>query len=183
MLKKAHAAALLALLACAHAFAQQTAELPPELWEPLNSAEGRFKVLLPAKPAVEKKEVDSPVGKLTLYAYSAANDRGYFLASYGDYPAEPRDAANAETVLDAVQAGVLKGIEAEALAGARKISLGGFSGREFSAKKEMQGMKVVFNWRIYLAGRRLYQLAVVTPETPAPSPAVAKFFSSFDITR
>ena len=184
MLKNAHAAALLVLLACAHAFAQQQQQQPPaEVWEQFNSTEGRFKILMPAKPTVEKKEVDSPVGKLTLYAYSASNNKGYFLASYGDYPAEPRDAANAETVLDAVQAGVLKGIDVEALAGAKRISLGGLTGREFSAKKEMQGMKVVFNWRIYLAGRRLYQLAVVTQETPSPSPAVAKFFSSFDIIK
>jgi len=180
MLKKASAfAALLVLLTCGHAFAQQ----PVAPWQKFTSPEGRFSVLMPAKPVVETKDVDSPVGKLTLYAYSASNNTGFFLASFGDYPAEPKDAANAETVLDAVQSGVLKGIEAEASAGAKKISLGGFSGREFSAKKEMQGMKVVFNWRIYLAGRRLYQLAVVTQDTAVPSPEITKFFTSFDITR
>ena len=180
MLKKASAfAPLLILLTWTSAFAQQA----PAVWEKFTSPEGRFHVLMPAKPSVETKEVDSPVGKLTLYAYSASNDSGYFLASFGDYPAEPKDAANVETVLDSVQAGVLKGIEAEELPGARKISLGGFAGREFSAKKEMQGMKVVFNWRIFLAGRRLYQLAVVSEEATTPSPQIAKFFTSFNITK
>ena len=180
MLKKAHAAAvLLVLLTCAHAFAQQ----PPAAWEKFSSPEGRFQILLPKKPALETKEVESPICKLTLYAFSASNDTGYFLASYGDYPVEPKDAAQTESVLDAVQAGVLKGIEAEALPGAKKISLGGFSGRDFSAKKEMQGVKVIFNWRIFLAGRRLYQLAAVTQETATPSPQVAKFFTSFAINK
>jgi hypothetical protein len=180
MLKKASAfAPLLVLLVWASVSAQQ----PGAAWEKFNSPEGRFNVLMPAKPALETKEVDSPVGKLTLYAYSASNKTGYFLTSFGDYPVEPKDAANVETVLDAVQSGVLKGIEAEASPGAKKISLGAYSGREFSAKKEMQGMKVVFNWRIYLAGRRLYQLAVVTEETVTPSPQIAKFFTSFDITK
>ena len=180
MLKKASAfAALLVLVTWANALAQQ----PPAAWEKFISPEGRFHVLMPAKPASEAKEVDSSIGKLTLYVFSASNAKGYFMASYGDYPVEPKDAAQGEAVLDGVQVGVLKGIEAEALPGAKKITLGGFSGREFSAKKEMQGMKVVFNWRIYLAGRRLYQLAVVTQDTTAPSPEIGKFLTSFDITK
>jgi len=179
-LKKASAfAALLVLLTWANASAQQ----PPAPWEKFNSPEGRFNVLMPTKPSVEVKEVESALGKLTLYAYSSSNNRGYFLASFGDYPTEPKDAANVETVLEAVQAGVLKGLELEASGPAKKISLSGFPGREFSAKKEMQGMKVVFNWRIYLAGRRLYQLAVVTQDTAVPSPEIGKFLTSFNITK
>lgn len=180
MLKKASAfAALLVFVTWTNAFAQQ----PPAAWEKFTSPEGRFHVLMPAKPALETKEVDSAIGKLTLYVYSASNNKGYFMASFGDYPVEPKDAANIETVLDAVQVGVLKGIEVEASPGAKKITLGGVSGREFNAKKEMQGMKVVFNWRIFLAGRRLYQLAVVTQDTAAPSPEIGKFFTSFNITK
>jgi hypothetical protein len=180
MLKKASAfAALLVFLTWANAFAQQ----PPAAWEKFSSPEGRFQVLMPAKPTLETKEVDSSIGKLTLYAYSSSNDKGYFLASFGDYTVEPKDAAQVETVLDAVQVGVLKGIEAEALPGAKKIMLGGVSGREFSAKKEMQGMKVVFNWKIFLAGRRLYQLAAVTEDTGAPAPETARFLTSFNITK
>jgi hypothetical protein len=183
MLKKAHAAALLlALLTCADAFAQQ-AMGPAAGWEKFNSTDGRFSVHLPGKPAFEAKEVDSPIGKLTLHAYSASNNRGYFLASFGDYPSEPKDAAQIEKVLDSVADGVLKGLGAELISEVKKISLGANSGREFSAKKAEQGMQVVFTWRIYLVGRRLYQLAAVTKESDAKSSEVSKFLTSFDITK
>ena len=180
MIKKTHAAALLlVLLACASASAQQ----PAQAWEKFNSPEGRFSVQLPTKPAYEAKEVDSSVGKLTLNAYSASNDRGYFLASFGDYPAEPKDAAQIDKVLDSVVSGVLKGLNAELTSEVKNISLTGNPGREFAAKKAEQGMNVVFTWRIYLVGRRLYQIAVVTQAGDEKSPEVAKFLASFGITK
>lgn len=178
MLKKSLTAALLVSLLSSLAFGYtQGAE-----WQKFNSPEGRFNILMPSKPEHEVKEVDSPLGKLTLYAYAASNDTGYFLVSYGDYPVEPKDAAQKEMVLDGVRTGVLNGLGAE-MSGEKKITLAGHPGREFTANKAIQGTEVVFTWRIYLVGQRLYQLAAVTPKASAGSPEISKFLTSFDLNK
>ena len=149
-------------------------------WENFNSPEGRFNILMPTKPKLEVKEVDSRVGKLTLYAYSASNNTGYFIVSYADYPAEPNEK---ETMLDAVRTGVLNGLSVAMSGTEKKIAIFGYPGREFSASKTVQDTEVIFTWRIYLVGRRLYQLAVVTPKADANSPDIAKFLTSFELSK
>lgn len=151
-------------------------------WMKFTSPEGRFSVMLPSSPKAETKDVDTAVGKLTLYSYETSSRTAYFAVSFADYPREPPDAAGIEATLDGVRDGVLKGIDAELLS-EKKISLGGHAGRDFAAKKTVQGTEVVYNWKLCLAGRRLYQLAAVTPKTQAASPEVAKFLSSFLITK
>ena len=105
MLKKACATSIVILLLGTLAFGLQEAEA----WPTFNSPEGRFSVVMPTKPNVEVKDVDSPVGKLTLYTYSSLTSAAYFIASFGDYPKETTDAAQREAVLDGVRDGVLRG--------------------------------------------------------------------------
>ncbi len=162
----------------------------PALWRTFNSPEGKFSLLMPTEPKVEVQEVDSAVGKLTLYSYASSSKVAYLMASYGDYPQEPTDAANAEQVLDDVRAGVLKSIGGEVISG-NKIVLKGranagaalinYPGHEFTAKKTLEGSEVVYSWRMYLVGRRLYQLAAVTNKSDATSPDVSKFMASFQV--
>lgn len=177
MLKKTFAAVFALVLTCVVASAQEAAK-----WEKFNSPEGRFNILMPKKPEVEVKDVDSAIGKLTLYAYSAATDKGYFLVSYGDYPVEPKDAEQTDKVLNGVQTGVLNGLGAEKL-DEKKITLGTNPGREFSAKKMNEGAELIFTWRIYLVGRRLYQMAAVTQAKDSGSPEIAKFLASFELNK
>jgi hypothetical protein len=189
MLTKLRVVPIIVLLLTPIASAFQ--EPAPAPWRPFNSPEGKFSLLMPTEPKVEVQEVNSPVGKLTLYSYASSSKAAYLLVSYGDYPNEPVDATNAEQVLDDVRAGVLKSIGGEVLSG-DKIVLKGrakstaplidYPGREFVATKTLQGAEVVYNWRLYLVGRRLYQLAVVTKKADATSPDVQKFLTSFQVT-
>lgn len=149
-------------------------------WPTFDSPEGKFSVLLPTKPTVEVKEIDSAIGKLTMYAYASENNLGYFLVSFGDYPKEPVDAAQKESVLDGVRSGVVKGLEGT-LQSETKITLDGHPGRAFTAKRSVEGSEVVFNWKIYLVGRRLYQLAAATTTANAEAADVGKFLTSFKL--
>ncbi|HEV2884961.1 MAG TPA: hypothetical protein VGW36_08890 [Pyrinomonadaceae bacterium] len=159
-------------------------------WKTFNSAEGRFSVLMPSDPKVEVKDVDSAVGKLTLYTYSSSSSAGYLMASYGDYPREPSGTAATEKVLDDVTSGVLKSLGGEKVS-ENKIKLKGptyaggtlveYPGREFTANKTLESGEVVFSWKIYLVGRRLYQLAMVTSKAQAGDPEVQKFLGSFEV--
>jgi hypothetical protein len=148
----------------------------------VDSAEGRFSVSMPSKPEQGERDVDSAVGKLKLHTFGASNDVGQFMVSYADYPTEAASAAQQESVLDGVRGGVLKGLQAE-LISETKVSTKGYPGRELRATKVTEGAEIVFSWKIFLVGRRLYQMAVATVKAEAESPDIQKFFISFQLTQ
>jgi hypothetical protein len=178
MLKKILIAPLLVVLVSTLAFGFQQGAL----WEKFNSPEGKFNILMPSKPTLEVRDVDSAVGKLTIYLYSTSNSTGYFLASYGDYPTAPKDANEAESVLDGVREGIQKGSKSE-IVSEKKILIDTYPGREITTSKANQGEVVVFKWRICLVGRRLYQNAVGTMQKDSESPEIMKFLTSFDLNK
>jgi hypothetical protein len=183
-LKRKFAALLSVLLSCTVAFAFQqpgpVGPVGPPQWEKFSSPEGRFRVQMPVAPKASSREVDTPAGKLMLYVYDLSNDLGYFTATYADYPIAPRDFAHAEEVLDSVRDGVLSGVKGQ-LTSEKKITVRTHPGREFTASSKVQDVDLVFTWRIYLVGRRLYQLAVATNSKNAGHPDIAKFLTSFDL--
>lgn len=175
MIKLLTKASLLIIFLSVVAFGQQ-----PAPWQKFDSPEGKFNVLLPSQPEVEVKDVDSAIGKLTLYAYSSKNDTSYFQVSYADYSIAPGD-EQIEGVLDGIRRGVMDGLKAE-LISEKKVSLHSYPGREFIAQKTDEGIDIVFNWKVILVGRRVYQLAVATSPKDSDSADVHKFLSSFDLT-
>ena len=178
MLKKILIASLVVIFVNTLAFAFQR-DAP---WERFNSPEGNFNILMPSKPAIDLKDVDTAVGTLKLHLFSASTDTGYFLVSYGDYPSAPADLNDAESVLNGVRDGIVNGSTSE-LVSEKKISLYSYPGREIVTKKATQGDVIVFKWRIYLVGRRLYQIAVGTTQKDAEMPDVNKFLTSFDLNK
>jgi hypothetical protein len=181
MLKRTNATLILALLTYTVAYGiKQPGPAEPAPWEKFSSPEGRFTLLMPAKPTVSTRDVDTKVGKLTLYSYAAGNSVAFFGGSFADYPTAARDVAHAEEVLDGVRDGVLKGSESK-LISEKKISVKGHPGREFTASGKVNETDVIYAWRIYLVDRRLYQLAVGTLVKDSNHPDVAKFLTSFDL--
>jgi len=63
----------------------------------------------------------------------------------------------------------------------KKMRLYGYPGREFFVKKSEKGSDDFYQWRIFLVGRRVYQLAVATERKDSGSPDIAKFFTSFNL--
>lgn len=176
MLNKSFSATILIVLLSALAYGLQETVT----WPAFDSPEGRFSVVMPTKPAPEVKDVDSAVGKLTLYTYQSSSKGAHFMVSFGDYPTETTDAAQMERVLDGVRQGVLKGLNAE-LISENRITMKGHPGREFKARRTMEGSEVVFSWKMLLRGRRLYQLAAVTAKADAESPDISRFLTSFQL--
>lgn len=175
MLKKICSVTIVMLLSSGLVFAQQTVE-----WTKVNSPEGRFTVELPSKPETQVRDVDSPMGILKLYVFGGSNGTGQFLISYADYPSEPISGTQPEAVLDGVRGGVLKGLQADLISETR-VTLKGHPGREMRAKRILEGSEVVFSWKMFLVGRRLYQMGVVTSTADAESPDIQKFFMSFQL--
>jgi hypothetical protein len=135
---------------------------------------------MPNKPAADVKDVDSVVGKLQLHSFTSSNAAAYFMVSYGDYPTEPT-ADRREKVLDGVRDGVVSSLEGVLLS-ETKTTIDGYPGREFLAKKTVDGDELIFSWHIYLVGPRLYQVAAVAKKPDSTSPEITKFFNSFHLT-
>ena len=153
-IKKTCSVAIVGLLCCGWALAfQQTSD-----WAKLDSVEGRFSVSMRTKPEAGTRDVDTAVGKLPLYTFNSANDVAQVIVSYADYPMEPSDAAQYEKVLDGVRDGLLRGLEANLISETRVI-LKSHPGRELRAKRMFGDVEIVFTWKIYLVGRRLYKWA------------------------
>jgi hypothetical protein len=168
------AVAILAGVMGAVAYAQENPG-----WTSFTSPEGRFTVLMPAKPKTEVKNTDTAQGNLPLYLYSASNDNAYFLISYNDFPNV--NESNVQAALEAGRTGAIESMGGK-LISERKISLGSYPGLEFSAKAVSEGSEIIANARLYFVGHRLYQLLVLAYKPHADSPDIQKFLTAFELT-
>jgi hypothetical protein len=164
-------------------FTTQTfGSLQSAVWEKFNSSEGRFSILVPSTPKPDVNQVDSAVGELTVYSYNSSNSVGLFVVTYTDYPFEANGADHIEAVLDGVRKGVLEGSGAD-LIDEKKILQSSYPGRVFRARKTVNGAAVIFNWKVVLVGRRLYQLAIATNVKDSKSPDIARYLDSFELKK
>jgi len=169
------AAAVLIGVMGAVAYAQENPE-----WTSFTSPEGRFTVLMPAKPKTEVKNTDTAEGNLPMYLFSAANDNAYFLISYNDF--SNVNESNVQAALEAGRTGAIESMGGE-LISERKILLGSYPGLEFSAKKSSEGSEIIANARLYFVDHRLYQLLVLAYKPHADSPDIQKFLTAFELTK
>lgn len=180
MAKKITVLSILVLLAFSVASGQQPPATEAASWEKFSSSEGRFTFLVPTKPAAANQEVDTKVGKLMIYTFASKNNVGYFMGTFGDYPNDASDSAQAERILDGVRDGVIRGSKTT-LISEKQRWIRGYPGREFTGSGKVDGTDVIYSWRVYLVGRRLYQLVAATLDNDAGHPDVTKFLDSFDL--
>jgi hypothetical protein len=176
MLRKTSTAVLIVFACSAIALGFQL----PSDWVSFNSPEGHFAIGMPTKPEDNVKEIDSAVGKLQLHSFTSASALVFFMVSYGDYPNEPA-ADRREPVLDGVRDGVISSLGGE-LISETKMNIDGYPGREFLATKTLEGKETTFTWRVYLVGRRVYQVAAAARKADSTSTEISKFFNSFRLT-
>ena len=89
-------------------------------------------------------------------------------------PPPPRRPGDPERVLDGARDGAVGNVNG-VLRSEQRIALGGHPGRDLVVDVPGQ---VVARQRIYLVGRRLYQLIVVTDQPPS-SPEIERSLNSF----
>ena len=161
-------AVFVVLLACAPLFGRQV-DAP---WEKYTSAEGRFSVLLPSKPEESKDTQKSPYGPYTVHLFTSKGNGEIFLVGWVDY--DPNFKFDTQKELEANRDNFAKGVKGTVL-GTKPIKLGTNPGIEFTAESE----QAFFRSRVYIVGRRPYQLIAVRLKGAEETPNVAKFFSSF----
>ena len=143
-------------------------------WAKFTSDEGRFSVVIPGTPEDTVKTTPSDHGPYTTHLYVLRNDRNVFLIAYVDY--DPSFNFNRQMELEMNRDNFIKGLGATLLT-TRSLRIDGYSVLEFTA----EGPQKVFTSRVYMVGRRPYQIVIGSPKGVDDSVTINRFFNSFKI--
>lgn len=169
MKKKIPAVLALVVLAALNVLAQTD-----DGWVKFSPAGSPFTVMLPTEPKEDKQTEQSPNGPYTTYLFSSSSpEREIYLVGWVDY--DPKFNFGVQAELEANRDNFVKNIKAKLLS-TTPIKLGTHPGIEFKA--ELEGKADIVS-RVYIVGRRPYQLIMLSPVGSDSSAARERFFSSF----
>lgn len=146
----------------------------PEGWVTFNSAPGRFSVLMPEIPTDKTETVPSDPGPYTTHLFIVRGGKSVYLLGWVDY--DPNFNFNPTRELDMNRENFIKGVNAT-LINNRNVTLDGYQAIEFTAETA----DTVFKSRVYMVGRRPYQLVVGTAKGLDDSSNANRFFESFKV--
>lgn len=139
------------------------------------STEGRFSVQFPGTAEAGSQALNLKGGETIpqyMFSVSADNDSTAYMVLYNDYPPGYANGAP-QSVLQNVRDGATSD---KTLLSDTAIELQGVPGRAFTAEDS----KWSYSIQVYLMGKRLYQLIVVTTKGRS-APYANQFFDSFRI--
>ena len=169
MTKKNAALVFIVLFAALGARAQT-----PAGWVKFSPPEGYFNILVPLEPTLHKQSSDSPHGPYTTHLYmSKTPDGEIYMVGWVDY--DPGFNFGVQAELEANRDNFVKNLKATLLS-TTPIKLDMNPGIEFKA--ELPGRADIVS-RVYIVGRRPFQLIAVTPAGRDASASVNRFLSSF----
>jgi hypothetical protein len=150
------------------------ADVDPGGWVKFNSTTGRFSVLVPEIPEDKAEETQSEHGPYTTHLFIARDTTTVFLIGWVDY--DPSFNFNRQAELEANRDNFVKGVQAT-LTSTKSLNIDGFPVLEFSAET----VNRIFRSRVYMVGRRPYQIAIGYPKGADDPVAVNRFFNSFKV--
>ena len=145
-------------------------------WVKFTSPEGHFSVLMPEIPQDKSETVDSAHGPYTTHLFIVRDTTSVYLIGWVDY--DPSFNFNRQAELEANRDNFVKGISATLL-NTRPTMVDGYSGLEFTAETGDR----VFKSRVFLVGRRPYQIVIGSPKGFDDAAITDRFFSSFKVSR
>ena len=143
-------------------------------WVKFISDEGHFSVLVPESPTEKSETVDSQHGPYTTHLFVVKGATVY-LIGWVDY--DPSFNFNRQAELEANRDNFVKGLQATLLT-TRATVIGGYSAIEFTAETSDR----IFKSRVFLVGRRPYQIVIGSPKGTDDTPNVNRFFNSFKVS-
>ncbi|HTE18315.1 MAG TPA: hypothetical protein VK689_08030 [Armatimonadota bacterium] len=148
-------------------------------WKEFSSTEGRFRVLLPGKPEMQKQSVDTALGPQDLYMHRAVAGPLSYVVIYTDNPEAALKERGGDQFLDDVRDGFIRSIRGKLLT-EKKATLDSNTGNELLVEAP-NGINVVS--RLCLVKNRLYQLIAIGPKEESAAPEVTWFFDSFKLVK
>jgi hypothetical protein len=147
-------------------------------FQEFNSKDGHFKVSMPGKP----KEQSQPAAGTTMHTFTVDERNGAYVVGYGDMPIpEKEPAEKIKDRLDGAMMG-MGGNTGGKVVTQKDITVNSkYPGREFKLAIT-QPKKGEIRGKIFLQGKRLYQVFVVGTDAFANSANATKFLDSFTLT-
>lgn len=143
-------------------------------WVKFTSEMGRFSVLMPETPEEKIDTTPSEHGPYTTHLFVVRHDPNVYLIGWVDYDASFN--FNKQSELAANRDNFVKGIKAT-LVSTRPVMLDGYSAIEFVAETADR----MFKSRVYMVGRRPYQIVIGYPKDAEDQVTVNRFFNSFKV--
>jgi hypothetical protein len=137
-------------------------------WKNVSSQAWNFSGILPVEPGVMTMNLDNEY--ILMEAQLAENDDSKYGIFYGQYRFDISQVDPKELLAEFASGFQNK---YQKLVDSRNISLGRYSGKEYTYKEGQKTTKI----RVYLAGQRIYILSVESPSVGDAS----KFFNAFKI--
>lgn len=151
------------------------AATPGDTWSEFTSHEGRFSILMPGVPEESTETVDSQPGPYTTHLFVFRAQKNVYLVGWVDY--DPRFDFNGQTELEANRDNFVKNLKATLISN-RALKIDGYQAIEFTAETPQR----TFRSRVYMVGRRPYQIVIGSPKGVDDSQNVYKFFNSFKVS-
>ena len=145
-------------------------------WVRFNSPEGRFTVLMPETPTDKQNVEQSEHGPYTTHLFIVRDPQSVYLIGWVDY--DPTFNFNRTLELEANRDNFVKGISATLLT-TRNTEIDGYPALEFTCETTDR----TFKSRVYMVGRRPYQIVIGSPKGVDDSVSLNRFFNSFKISR
>jgi hypothetical protein len=166
------------ILAALAALAAMPARSQTQAWTDYRSEAGNFHVELPGTPAVNTAALPIGNNETAPATEAALRTRGAtYQAVYVVYPQRISGAASADVLLDTFRNNMASGMTWR---GESKLTLGRFSGREFTLVTSEKFHSAV---RLYWVRGRLYQLLVTGAPGIETRADTRKFFESFALLK
>ncbi len=143
-------------------------------WVHFNSEEGRFSVLMPKIPEDKTETKETAHGPYTTHLFIVKGTTTVYLIGWVDY--DPQFNFDRKAELDANRDNFVRGIKAKLLTSLPTV-IDGYSAIEFTAETA----EMVFRSRVYMVGRRPYQIVIGSKKGTEDFATVNRFFNSFKV--
>jgi hypothetical protein len=145
-------------------------------WVRFTSELGRFSVLMPEIPEDKVETTPSEHGPYTTHLFVVRDKvkENVFLIGFVDY--DPSFNFNRQSELAANRDNFVKGIKAT-LISTRPLQIDGYQALEFVAETSDR----LFKSRVYMVGRRPYQIVIGYPKDQEDTLTINRFFNSFKV--
>jgi len=129
---------------------------------------------MPVKPEDKTETTQSAHGPYTTHLFIVRDDINVYLIGWVDY--DPSFNFNRQAELEANRDNFVKGVDAKLISNHATV-VDGYSALEFTAETEDR----IFISRVYMVGRRPYQIVIGSPKGQNDPAIVNRFFNSFKV--
>lgn len=151
-------------------------------WQDFTVQDGGFRVLMRGEVHYDKRELDTPVGKIVAHMYSIEFKDSVFGVGYSDYPPQMVRSMTPRRLFMAVRDTWVRRIEGRLEGDGIDIRLDKrHPGMEVVAWGKVKGRNAYLKGRFYLVGDRLYQIVIFGNRDSMPLADINHFLASFKL--